>query len=159
MHASRWTSVLLVVLSIATYATLPFPIQELRNGIAKATSDEWKGHPALVHPTGQSGRGGPMVATEIDDIRVLKELSRRFRESKTRNSEDRLNFEIRQEYLLRLLDYLWFDKQRIIGMSRIEVEQIFGHLNGSSVSGGRDCFFLDFDERGRVSGAFYAMGY
>ncbi|MEQ8787507.1 MAG: hypothetical protein RIC55_14480 [Pirellulaceae bacterium] len=119
--------------------------------------DSWKKHPALAEPDGRSHRGDKMVAAEIEDPRVLKELSRRFRATR-KGFED---FELRQEYLLRLLDYYYFSKRRIVGMKRTEVEEIFGPLGGGPdrafVSGGRDRFVLWFKD-GRVSGAYYAMG-
>jgi hypothetical protein len=72
------------------------------------------------------------------------------------------DFERRQEYLLRLLDHYWFSAPRLAGMSRAEVAGIFGPLGGdlgrAVVSAGRDTFCLRF-EGGRVSGAFYVMGY
>ena len=133
--------------------------------------DSWKKHPALAEPDGTSHRGGKMVAAEIKDPRVLKELGRRFRETKMlrvvekdgkRITEGTEDFEKRQEYLLRLLDHLWFSKQRIVGMKRTEVEEIFGPLGDNPdrafVSGGRDTLCLWFKD-GRVSGAYYAMGY
>jgi hypothetical protein len=72
------------------------------------------------------------------------------------------DFEKRQEYFLRLLDYYWFSKPRLVGMTRAEVEQVFGRLGADSerafISAGRDTLCLWFKD-GRVSGAFYAMGY
>jgi hypothetical protein len=112
-----------------------------------------------------------MVGADIDDQRVLAELSRRFRRTKplelvsqrgqaaVRGAED---FESRQEYLLRLLDHYLFSKQRLVGMTRVEVEGIFGPLepnrDQASLSAGRDKLHLWFKE-GRVSSAYYAMGY
>jgi hypothetical protein len=135
------------------------------------TEDSWKEHPALAEPDGQSHRGDRMVAADINDPRVLAELIRRFRQTKplelveqgdnidVRGTED---FEKRQEYLLRLLDYYWFSKPRLIGMTWAEVDKIFGPLGpvakAASISAGRDTFYLWFKE-GRVSDAYYAMGY
>jgi hypothetical protein len=112
-----------------------------------------------------------MVAAAIDDPRILLELSRRFRrteplrlvrqggETTVAGAED---FEMRQEYLLRLLDYYWFSKPRLVGMTREEVEGVFGPLGPvagrASISAGRDTLCLWF-KGGRVSDAFYAMGY
>lgn len=117
-------------------------------------------HPALAEPDGKSHRGGEMVAADIDDSRVLSELSRRFRQtSQDRFSED---FEKRQEYLLRLLDYYWFSKPRIIGMTGPAAWRVFGpfvvYEGEAHISGGRDLFILYF-ENGRVKGAQYVMGY
>jgi hypothetical protein len=111
------------------------------------------------------------VAADIDDPRILAELSWRYRrtnplelvprrgEVAVRGAED---FERRQEYLLRLLDYYWFGKQRLVGMTRVEVEGIFGPLGPdterASISAGRDKLHLWFKD-GRVSSAYYAMGY
>ncbi len=133
--------------------------------------DSWKKHPALTEPDGKSHRGDKMVAEEIKDPRVLKELGRRFRETKAlrvvekngkRIAEGSEDFEKRQEYLLRLLDHFWFSKQRIVGMQRTEVEEIFGPLGNNPerafVSGGRDTFCVWLKD-GRVSGAYYTMGY
>src|SRR5436190_19732934 len=83
--------------------------------------ESWKKHPALAEPDGKSHRGHQMVAADIKDPRVLKELSRRFREAKAlrfveKNGKQVVvgaeDFEKRQEYLLRLLDYYWFSKQQ-----------------------------------------------
>jgi hypothetical protein len=139
-----------------------------RNGLV---AEEWTNHRALSEPDGHSHRGDRMVAADVNDPRIVRELSRRYRqteplhlvqqggETTVRGAED---FERRQEYLLRLLDYYWFSKPRLVGMRRTEVEGIFGpfRLSGgrASISAGRDTLYLWFKE-GRVSGAFYAMGY
>jgi hypothetical protein len=112
-----------------------------------------------------------MVAASIEDPRILAELSRRFRLTKPLQFVGHGNaaalvgaedFERRQEYLLRLLDYYWFDQERLRGMTRREVEAIFGSLGSdlqrASVSGGRDTFTIWF-QQGRVSGAYHTMGY
>jgi hypothetical protein len=112
-----------------------------------------------------------MVGASIDDQRVLMELSRRFRQTKplqlvkrgdTCEVSGAEDFEKRQEYLLRLLDYYWFSKQRVLGMTRSEVEAVFGPLGANPdeafVSGGRDTFAIWF-KKGRVSDAYYAIGY
>ena len=131
----------------------------------------WKNHPALAKPDGQSHRGGKMIAARISDPRILAELSKRFRQTEplqlvankgkvaVSGGED---FERRQEYLLRLLDYYWFSRPRLVGMTRAQVEEIFGPLRPEAerayITGGRDTFYLWF-KKGRVSDAFYAMGY
>jgi hypothetical protein len=127
----------------------------------------WTNHAAIAEPDGLSHRGDKLVATDINDQRILNELSRRFRATNrlrinlqgVAGAED---FEKRQEYLLRLLDYYWFSKQRLMGMTRSEVEGIFGPLGTdptrADISGGRDTFCLWFNE-GRLISAFYSMGY
>jgi hypothetical protein len=133
-----------------------------RNG---PLDQEWKNHPALAEPDGRSHRGGNMVASEINDRRILLELSRRFRQTQTlqlvqqggktitQGTED---FERRQEYLLRLLDYYWFSKQRLLGMTWAEVETVFGPLGPKGerayVSAGRDTLCLWFREESAVAG-------
>jgi hypothetical protein len=133
--------------------------------------EEWKNHPALEEPDGRSHRGDKMVAADIDDPRILLELSRRFRQTKplqlVQQSDKPTvqgfgNFERRQEYLLRLLDYYWFSKPRVLGMTGAQVEGIFGPLESKDgrdcISGGRDTVYFSF-KNGRVSYVFYAMGY
>jgi hypothetical protein len=98
--------------------------------------------------------------TKPEDIAALGKLYQ--------NAKD---FESRQEYFLRLLDYFWFSEHRFIGMKRSEVEQIFG--TGSPAltsanqrpqvtrlhwSGGRDTILVSF-EGDIATGAFYAIGY
>jgi hypothetical protein len=132
---------------------------------------DWKQHPALAEPDGKSHRGDRMVAATIEDPRVLAELSRRFQQTKplqlvrhgkgleVRGAED---FERRQEYLLRLLDYYYFSKERLPGMTRAQVEAIFGRLGSNpdkaEVCGGRDTLVLWF-KQGRVDWANYVTGY
>lgn len=75
----------------------------------QSTADDWKSHPALRPPDGKRHRGDPMVAGDIDDIRVLEELSRRFKMTRD------------PEYFLRLLDYYLFSKNRLVGLSLLEI--------------------------------------
>src|SRR5262249_25079388 len=133
--------------------------------------EAWKNHPALAEPDGRSHRGDKMVASEINDPRILLELSRRYRQTQplqlvqqggktiVRGAED---FERRQEYFLRLLDYHWLSKPRLIGMTWAEIEGIFGPLGPKAeradISAGRDSLCLWFKE-GRVINAYYAMGF
>ena len=130
---------------------------------------DWRVHPALVEPDGQSHRGDKMVAAGVDDPRVLEELSRRFKSSEN-------DFEKRQEYLLRLLDYYLWGKNpehsntdnRLLGMSIAQVEAVFGPGNpGAQLTdrtdslfwrGGRDLLVVYFED-GRISYAVYIMGY
>jgi len=114
-------------------------------------------HAALAIPDGESRRGGPWVGADIDDPRVLEELSRRYRAEE--------DFERRQEYFLRLLDYYLFSRDRLAGKSRPEIERIFGpgssdehHSNRLAWGGGRDSLIVDF-ENGVAVGAIYIMGY
>jgi hypothetical protein len=168
MLSSRCSLVLLLGVVTGGLLVLPRQAGVLRN----VPGDEgWKDHPALAEPDGRSHRGDRMVAAGIDDPRVLLELSRRFRrteplrlvrrggETTVSGAED---FERRQEYLLRLLDYYWFSKPRLVGMTRAEVEVVFGPLGAvagrASISAGRDALCLWF-KGGRVTSAFYAMGY
>lgn len=138
---------------------------------SKPSEDDWKNHPVLAEPDGESHRGDKQLGADIHDPRILAELSRRFRattplrivqegaRTTVRGADD---LGRRQEYLLRLLDYYWFSKRRLVGMARGEVEGIFGPLAGEAdraeIRGGRDLFLLWFKE-GRVYGAYYAMGY
>lgn len=133
----------------------------------KQADDSWKNHPALAEPDGTSHRGDKMVAADIKDERVLDELSRRYKATKRfRINPDGISgaddFERRQEYLLRLLDHYWFSKERLVGMTRAQVENIFGPLGGDParayISAGRDIMCLRFHE-GRLVGACYVMGY
>jgi hypothetical protein len=132
---------------------------------------DWRLHPALAEPDGRSHRGDRMAAANVDDPRVLAELSRRFRATEplrlTRRGQDPTirgagDFERRQEYFLRLLDHYWFSKQRLVGMDRRAVVRIFGPLGDrpdrGQVSAGRDTLYLSF-ANGRVTGGFYSMGY
>jgi len=138
---------------------------------AAKTAPEWKKHPALAEPDGRSHRGDRPLAANIDDPRVLAEISRRFRKTAplrfTRKRgvtgiEGERDFERRQEYFPRLLDHYWFSKQRLLGMSRPAVERIFGPLGNNphraEVRGGRDSLHLTC-QRGRVTGAFHVTGY
>ena len=149
--------------SLRIPAALPETVRRSR-----PVNDKWKNHPALVEPDGRSHRGDKMVAADVEDPRVLAELSRRFRQTeplqptpqgRIKGAED---FERRQEYFLRLLDYYWFSKPRLVGMTQAEVEMIFGPLGGDTeqagISAGRDVLYLWF-KNGRVRDAFYAMGY
>jgi hypothetical protein len=133
--------------------------------------ESWRNHPALLEPDGLSHRGNKMVAAAVQDPRVLTELSRRFRQTRpvrvVQQGEETTvlateDFERRQEYLLRLLDYYWFSKPRLVGMTRAEVVGIFGPLGEDPeravISAGRDILSLYFKE-GRLVSAFYAMGY
>jgi hypothetical protein len=168
MYSSRCSLLLFVGILIGAFSLLPAQKYVCRSG---TTDDSWKNHPALAEPDGQSHRGDKMVAADINDPRVLAELSRRFRETKplqlveqggktiVRGAED---FEKRQEYLLRLLDYYWFSRPRIVGKTWAEVESIFGPLGPrterAQISAGRDTLYLSFKD-GRVSDGYYAMGY
>jgi hypothetical protein len=115
-------------------------------------------HPALAVPDGESHRGGPWVGADIDDPRVLDELSRRYRTEK--------DFERDQEYFLRLLDYYLFSRDRLTGKTRVEIERIFGppmdpdeeDSNRCEWKGGRDYLVVDFKD-GIAVGAFHIMGY
>jgi hypothetical protein len=168
MSSSRYSLVLLLAMITGGFLVLSPQVSVRRNG---PVGEQWKNHPALAEPDGHSHRGDRMVAADIHDPRIVRELSRRYRqteplrlvqqggETTVLGAED---FERRQEYLLRLLDFYWFSKPRLVGMSRAEVEGIFGPLRPNagraSISAGRDTLYLWFKE-GRVSDAFYAMGY
>jgi hypothetical protein len=128
---------------------------------------DWQSHPALIPPDGKSHRGDKRTPP-IADQRVLDELSRRFRATKElsldgKGAED---FEIRQEYFLRLLDHYLFEKNRLKGMTRVQVEAIFGPgskcFDGTpgrlEWSAGRDSLCIDVKD-GRVTQAMYVMGY
>ncbi|HEY7427975.1 MAG TPA: hypothetical protein VH682_27325 [Gemmataceae bacterium] len=168
MSSCRCSLLLWLGLLVGGFSLLPSQACIHRNNILDGN---WKNHPVLAEPDGQSHRGGKMVAADINDPRVLAELIRRFRQTTplelveqgdtidVRGAED---FEKRQEFFLRLLDYYWFSKPRLIGMTWVEVDKIFGPLGpvakGASISAGRDTLYLWFKE-GRVHGAYYAMGY
>ena len=115
-------------------------------------------HPALAVPDGESHRGGPMVGADIDDPRVLDELSRRYRTEK--------DFERKQEYFLRLLDHYLFSRDRLTGMTRVEIERIFGPpmdsdeevSNRREWKGGRDYLVVDFKDDIAVQ-VMHIMGY
>jgi hypothetical protein len=133
----------------------------------KQADDSWKTHPALAEPDGKSHRGDQMVAADMKDQRVLDELSRRYKATQgLRVTPDGISggedFEKRQEYLLRLLDHYWFSDKRLLGMTRAQVEKIFGPLGNDParayISGGRDTMCFWFHD-GRLFGAFYAIGY
>jgi hypothetical protein len=137
--------------------------------------DNWLAHPALRPPDGQSRRAARTVGDDIQDSRVLAELSRRFLATKEftfvktgdrwelQGSND---FETRQEYFLRLLDYYLFSKDRLTGMTRKRIEGVFGPgcleegvMNGRlSWDAGRDSLIADI-ENGRVVDVQYIMGY
>ena len=120
-------------------------------------------HPALSPPDGVSHRGGKMVGdslTKWEDVVAFGKLYQTTKE-----------FEVRQEYFLRLLDYFWFSKRRIIGMKRTDIESVFGKGHPQPIrdsknptstrlawSGGRDSILIWF-ENDTATGAFYAMGY
>ena len=130
----------------------------------EATDDRLLRHPALAEPDGVSHRGDRMVAANISDARIVAELSRRFRATRP-TLAGQGEFERRQEYLLRLLDYYYFSGHRLTGKTRAEVEQIFGAGTPASGipqalewSGGRDTFVV-YLRGDRVTGCFYAMGY
>lgn len=144
-----------------------------------AADEAWRQHPALADPDDRSHRGGKMVAADIDDPRVLVELSRRFKAADAADrSEDTRgwlhkgrNFQLRQEYLLRLLDYYHFSQDRLTGKTKTEVEAIFGPGNRLKFGAdpaeqddmlawqaGRDTFIVYLDGQ-RVTGTYYAMGY
>jgi hypothetical protein len=120
---------------------------------ANLADDSWRKHPALTPPDDPvRPRGGPKVADKIDDARILFELSRRFKATRD------------QEYFLRLLDYYGFRGERLVGMTRGQVEGIFGtgpkqFADGQlHVPGGRDIFVVYFKD-GHAIGAYYAIGY
>jgi hypothetical protein len=144
-------------------------------GGLKERKSDWRSHPALAEPDGQSHRHGRMLGDKINDPRVLDELSRRFRATRELRFvksgdawklEGGGDFEYRQEYFLRLLDYYWFSKDRLTGMTRHKIESIFGPggLERSQRSGrlswsaGRDMLIADI-ENNRVVDAQYVMGY
>jgi hypothetical protein len=120
-------------------------------------------HPALQPPDGQSHRGGKMVGDTLQKWGDVLALGKLYQGAE--------KFEARQEYLLRLLDYLLFSKDRLTGMKRAEIEAVFGKGKSNPVeneknpnktryawSGGRDCVLVWFD--GDVAtGADYVMGY
>jgi hypothetical protein len=152
---NRWTS---VIAGLASLCFLTFT-----SGLYLRYHwhlDDWQSHPALSPPDGESHRGDKRLPP-IRDQRILDELSRRFRGLQ---GED--DFEVRQEYFLRLLDHYLFEKNRLVGMTRQEVESIFGL--GTSFTGlqpgrlmwdgGRDSLFVDV-EKDRVTQAGYVMGY
>ena len=131
--------------------------------------DHWLQHPALMEPDGISRRGGKMVADDVRDPRIIAELSRRFRATQAMGFVNQQwtgtdDFERRQEYLLRLLDFYHFSANRLAGMSRAKVQEIFGAGdrcppgNRLSWSAGRDVFVVWF-RKGRVAGSYYVMGY
>jgi len=142
----------------------------------KERKGDWRSHPALAEPDGKSHRNGRvLVGDKITDPRVLTELSRRFRATKELafnkvgddwELEGEEDFEIRQEYFLRLLDYYWFSKDRLTGMTRDKIESIFGPggLDPGQKSGrliwsaGRDELIADI-ENNRVVDAQYVMGF
>jgi hypothetical protein len=161
---------LLFALVVSGYSLLPTGSTVIRNALV---NESWKLHPALAEPDGRSHRGDKLVADQIADRRVLAELIRRFRQTKPlclaeRDGQTLLlgtnDFERRQEYFLRLLDYFWVSKNRLVGMTRAEVEAIFGPLTycpvmeGVFLSAGRDSLIIYFAD-GKVSSAYYAMGY
>lgn len=165
MLSSRHSLLLYLGVLVGGFSLLP------RHENDSRADNGWRGHPALAEPDGRSHRGDKMVAAEINDRRVLEELVPRFRQTEplrlvNQNGETVVrgggDFEKRQEYLLRLLDYFWFSKPRLTGMTWAEVDRIFGPLGPmaeqASVSAGRDMFWIWFKD-GRVSGAFYAIGY
>jgi hypothetical protein len=164
MDVARRSLLLFLGVVVAAFAILPSQEKVQRHLLAEG----WMHHPALAEPDGRSHRCDRMVAADIQDSRVLAELSSRFRQTEpmqlTPDGEIRgtRDFERRQEYLLRLLDYYWFGKPRLIGMSRAEVEAIFGPVGEDAkrakIPAGRNTLHLWFKD-GRVSGAFYAMGY
>jgi hypothetical protein len=160
-----------VLLFLAFVLGLRFCLSAVTAQAERVTDESWRLHPALAEPDGESHRGDKMVAAEVKDPRVLKELSRRFCAAKPLRLVEKdgrvtvcgaEDFERRQEYLLRLLDHYWFSKRRLVGMTRAEVEQVFGPLGADperpEIAGGRDIFCIWFKD-GRVSGAFYSMGY
>src|SRR5438874_1807050 len=115
MHSARWSLLLLLGVLAGGFSLRPTQGSSPRAG----TDDDWKNHPALAEPDGQSHRGDTTVAADIDDPRVLAELVRRFRQTEPLRLASRGgrtvvrgagDFEKRQEYLLRLLDYYWFGK-------------------------------------------------
>ena len=168
MLPSRCSLLLFLGMLVGGFSLLPGNVGSPRTATADVS---WKNHPALAEPDGRSHRGDKTVAADISDPRVLAELIRRFHRTKAlslveqdgktvvRGAQD---FEKRQEYLLRLLDYYWFSKPRLLGMTWAEVDHVFGPLGPAAerayISAGRDTLCLWF-KNGRVSGAFYAMGY
>jgi hypothetical protein len=164
MLSSRGSLVLFSAIAFAGFLVLRSVVSGLGHD---QQNESWRNHPVLLEPDGYSHRGGKMVAPEIKDERILAELSRRYKATRPlRITNDGMtgaeDFERRQEYLLRLLDYYWFSEKRLVGMTRAEVERIFGpvetELDRAYVRGGRDALCLWFKE-GRVTGAYYAMGY
>lgn len=116
---------------------------------------DWRSHPALAEPDGHRHRGDKMVGHTVDDPRVLGELSRRFK--MTRN----------YEYFLRLLDYYYFNENRLVGMTQSQVEEIFGPGDPDRDFPGvqrlrwavlPDFLFVTLEDD-RVVSASYIMGY
>lgn len=165
MFSARCSLLFFLAVVAGGFAVLPSQENGRRS---RLVYDKWNSHPALAEPDGRSHRGDKMVAADIEDPPIVVELGRRFRQTnplqftpqgRIKGAED---FERREEYFLRLLDYYWFSKPRLVGMTRAEVEMIFGPLGGDTeqagISAGRDALYLWF-KGGRVSDAFYAMGY
>jgi len=134
------------------------------------TTDEAEAHGVLLPPDGKSHRGDKMVGDKAT-AEELKELSERYKTltMKMANAGQVMNampyFENQQEYFLRLLDYYLFSKNRLVGMTRREIEDIFGSRqaeDGPRFSltwrGGRDTLKAVF-ENGRVKTAMYSMGF
>lgn len=119
--------------------------------------------PALQPPDGKSHRGDKMVGDQLTDPKDIAALGKLYREAK--------DFEIRQEYFLRLLDYFWFSKERLIGMKQTDIEEVFGpgkaekyfhdqtpNITSLLWSGGRDYIQVSFKD-GKATGAAYVMGF
>jgi hypothetical protein len=150
---------------------------------ASLDDHQWQDHPALREPGGGAHRANDMSAGYIDDPRVLRELSMRFRGIRTMWFDRQANkwilrkadgFEKRQAYLYRLLDhYLRMD--RLKGTTKKQMQEIFGpperayvrHWDTSNPLfydvmewpvGQRDTFLVSFDN-GRVVSAGVIMGY
>jgi hypothetical protein len=132
--------------------TILFGFLVIPNSIRSSQSDDqvWKNHPALAPLDGKFQRTRKMVAADVKDRRVLEELSRLFRQTGD------------EEYFLRLLDYYYFEKFRLLGMPRKKVAEIFGPLGSDPdrawISGGRDSLGLGF-ENGCVTSATYIIGF
>ena len=118
-------------------------------------------HPALLPPDGQSHRGDRMIGDTLNKDEVLK-LGKLYQYA--------TGFEERQEYFLRLLDYFWFSERRFIGMTRADIEKVFGSAQFNPAqdnnpkpsrlewAGGRDRILITFN--GDIAAnAYYVTGF
>lgn len=115
--------------------------------------ENWRNHPALDDSVWRGRVGEMHVAADIQDPRIIAEISRRYR------------LQRQEKYFERLVQHYWNDNEqpRLLGMTRAEVENIFGPISESGThfwidGGGRDGLQVWFKE-GRVTGAYHVMGY